>query len=302
MKNPLAVGSIIVLILIVLLIVFGRCSFPMNIRRSSAWTESATGTIANMAPFQYSELEQEFMAEGGKIFPHIMGTDEMGRDYFVRVLYGTRVSLIVGVFAAVIVLIIGNIYGSISGYFGGKVDLVMMRIVDIIYSLPDTLMVVLLSVVLNEVLNVEAIPFLQKIGTNMLSMFVVFALLYWVSMARLVRGQILTIKQNDYVLAAKVSGAKSQTDHFPSHPAQLHQRHHYFRRSADPFRDLYGKLLKLYRNGRTGSHAFPRLSGERGQSRNQRLSLEACVPVPDDLPDHARLQPAGRRPARRVRS
>ena len=84
----------------------------------------------------------------------------------------------------------------------------MMRIVDIIYSLPDTLMVVLLSVVLNEVMDVSAIPFLQKIGTNMLSMFVVFALLYWVSMARLVRGQILTIKQNEYVLAAKVSGAK----------------------------------------------------------------------------------------------
>ena len=104
-------------------------------------------TATNMGPFQYSEKEQAYIDEGGKIFPHIMGTDELGRDYFVRVIYGTRVSLTIGVFAALIVLLIGVLYGSISGYFGGKVDLVMMRIVDIIYSLPDMLMVVLLSVV-----------------------------------------------------------------------------------------------------------------------------------------------------------
>lgn len=162
----------------------------------------------NMAPFTYSEKELAYMAEGGEVFPHIMGTDSMGRDYFIRVIYGTRVSLTVGLFAAVIVLLIGVVYGSISGYFGGKVDMVMMRIVDIIYSLPDMLMVVLLSVVLREVINVDAFPALQKIGTNMISMFIVFALLYWTGMARMVRGQILTVKQNEYILAARVSGAK----------------------------------------------------------------------------------------------
>ena len=162
----------------------------------------------NMAPFTYSEKELAYMEEGGEVFPHIMGTDSMGRDYFIRVIYGTRVSLTVGLFAAVIVLLIGVVYGSISGYFGGKVDMVMMRIVDIIYSLPDMLMVVLLSVVLREVINVDAFPALQKIGTNMISMFIVFALLYWTGMARMVRGQILTVKQNEYILAARVSGAK----------------------------------------------------------------------------------------------
>ena len=166
-------------------------------------------SAANMAPFQYSDLEQKYIEEGGKVFPHIMGTDEMGRDYFVRVVYGTRVSLAVGLFASIIVLFIGVLYGSVSGYFGGKVDLVMMRIVDIIYSLPDMLMVILLSVVLREVLNVDKIPFLQKLGTNMISLFIVFGLLYWTSMARMVRGQILTIKQNEYILAAKTSGAKA---------------------------------------------------------------------------------------------
>ena len=163
----------------------------------------------NMAPLQWSEAEQAYIDEGGSLFPHIMGTDEMGRDYFVRVVYGTKVSLIVGIFAALLVLIIGVVYGSISGYLGGKVDLIMMRIVDIIYSLPDMLMVVLLSVVLQEVLSVDQFPLLKQLGTNMLSMFMVFALLYWTGMARMVRGQILTIKSNEYVLAAKVSGASA---------------------------------------------------------------------------------------------
>ena len=120
-----------------------------------------------------------------------------------------RVALLVGLLASLIVLVIGLLYGSISGYCGGKVDLIMMRIVDIIYSLPDTLMVILLSVVLTQVLgNALKGTILAQVGTNLLSLFVVFGLLYWVSMARLVRGQILSIKTNEYVLAARALGAK----------------------------------------------------------------------------------------------
>ena len=209
MKNPLAVGSIIVLILIIGMIFIVPHVVPYSYSQIITVNGKRDKTASNMAPFEYSEKEQAFMAEGGKVFPHIMGTDEMGRDYFVRVVYGTRVSLTVGLFAAVLVLLIGVVYGSISGYFGGKVDLIMMRIVDVIYSLPDMLMVVLLSVVLREILNVDQYPALQKLGTNMISLFIVFGLLYWTGMARMVRGQILTIKQNEYVLAAQVSGAKA---------------------------------------------------------------------------------------------
>ena len=144
-----------------------------------------------------------------KVFPHILGTDELCRDYFIRVVYGTRVSFMVGIFAAVMVTVIGTIYGAISGYAGGKVDLIMMRIVDIIYSLPDLLIIILLSVVFKETMDFSSIPVIGKLGTNMVSMFIVFGLLYWVGMARLVRGQILTIKQNEYVLAAKPMGASS---------------------------------------------------------------------------------------------
>ncbi len=210
MKNPLAVGSIIVLILIMSVIIVAPHIVPYSYSQIISVNGKRDKTAKNLKPFEYSENELEYIAEGGKVFPHIMGTDAQCRDYFIRVVYGTRVSLAVGLFASILVLIIGLLYGSISGYMGGKVDLIMQRIVDIIYSLPDMLVIILLSVVLNETLaeKLEGTSF-QSLGVNMISLFIVYGLLYWVSMSRLVRGQILTIKNNEYVLAAKATGAKS---------------------------------------------------------------------------------------------
>lgn len=209
-KNVLAMGSLIILVLIVLLIWLAPKFVPYGYDEVIRVNGKRDKTMINMAPFTWSEKEQEAIDEGQKLFPHIMGTDELGRDYFVRVLYGTRVSLIVGLFASLIVLFIGLLYGSISGYLGGKVDLIMMRVVDVIYSLPDMLIVILLAVMLNETLKERLTgTALAKVGVNMIALFIVFGLLYWVGMARLVRGQILSIKENEFVLAAKASGGST---------------------------------------------------------------------------------------------
>jgi len=208
-RNPLAVISIILLSIIILVIIVAPIIVPYEYSEILSINGKRDKGAKNLAPFEYSEAEQKYMAEGNERFPHIFGTDEQCRDYFIRVVYGTRVSLCVGLFASIIVMIIGVIYGSISGYMGGKVDLIMMRVVDIIYSLPDMLMVILLAVVFDEVLQFKAGSMLDKLGANMISLFMVFGLLYWVGMARLIRGQILSVKENDYILAAKSIGAKS---------------------------------------------------------------------------------------------
>ena len=208
MKNPLAVASMIVLILIIVTIIFAPIIVPYSYEEIIKVNGKRDKTAKNLAPLTYSSREIDYMEETGeKLFPHIMGTDSMCRDYFIRVVYGTRISLLVGLFASILVLIIGVIYGSISGYLGGRVDLIMMRIVDIIYSLPDMLIIILLSVVLNETLSGTNNPLISSLGTNLVSIFIVFGLLYWVGMARLVRGEILKIKNNEYVLAAKAVGA-----------------------------------------------------------------------------------------------
>ena len=163
----------------------------------------------NLRPFEYSRSEQTRIENGEKVFPHVFGTDSSGRDYFIRVVYGTRISLAVGFFASIIVLVIGLLVGSIAGYAGGIVDMIIMRIVDVIYSLPDMLMVILLAAVMRlSLASALEGTVLEKIGSNIISLFIIFALLYWVSMSRLIRGQILSLREQEYVLAAQASGAK----------------------------------------------------------------------------------------------
>lgn len=165
--------------------------------------------------FGYSDLELERIQNGEDVFPHVFGTDDQGRDIMVRVMVGTRVSIIVGVCAALLVLLIGALYGSISGYCGGIVDNVMQRIVEVIYSIPEMLIILLLSATLKPALeqfqNSGDGPFqnlVTLLGPNLISMFIAFGLLYWVTMSRIIRGQILQLKQQEYVTAARALGAK----------------------------------------------------------------------------------------------
>ena len=210
-KNKIATISFIVIVVITLSSILIPFFWPYDYGTQLGISKGkpVDSSYSNLAPFEYGETEQARIANGEKVFPHIFGTDQAGRDYFIRVVYGTRISLAVGFFASIIVLIIGMLIGSIAGYCGGKVDLWIMRFVDIIYSLPDMLMVILLASVLKLTLApaIEG-TILARIGSNIISLFVVFALLYWVSMSRLIRGQILSLREQEYVLAAQATGAK----------------------------------------------------------------------------------------------
>ena len=207
-KDKISISCLVVLAIIMIIAFVVPSFYPYDYATTSAGKNSITTNY--LAPFQYSPAEQAIIDSGGHVFPHILGTDELGRDYAARVIFGTRISLLVGIIAAAIVVLIGVIYGAVSGYFGGKVDLVMMRIVDIIYSLPDMLVIILLSVSIKDVLTNGPLAgsAIAKLGSGMVSIFVVFGLLYWVDMARLVRGQVLSIKKQEFVLAAQAIGAK----------------------------------------------------------------------------------------------
>lgn len=168
-QNKTAVVSLVFLALIVLLAVFG----PI------------------ISPYPYDK--QDFAHRNAlPSWQHVFGTDGFGRDIFARVMYGARISLSVGFLAAIINLIIGVIYGGISGYMGGKVDLFMMRVVDILYSIPTILYVILIMLIF---------------GPTMISVLIGICVASWVNMARIVRSQVLSLKEQEFALAAFVLGA-----------------------------------------------------------------------------------------------
>jgi oligopeptide transport system permease protein len=171
-KNKLALGSLAFLILLSLVAVLS----PL------------------IAPYPY---EQQNLALGASApsWQHWFGTDPLGRDVFSRVLYGARISLMVGLAATSVALTIGVLYGTISGYFGGKTDAVMMRIVDILYALPFTVFVILLMVVF---------------GRHIILLFLAIGAVEWLTMARIVRGQVLSLRRQEFIEAAEALGLRKR--------------------------------------------------------------------------------------------
>nr|WP_272507203.1 ABC transporter permease [Clostridium aestuarii] len=154
--------------------------------------------MAILAPIlsKYDYFSQDFsVANKLPSSEHWFGTDQFGRDIFVRVFYGARISLMVGFSASILNLVIGVLYGGVAGYFGGRIDNIMMRIVDVLYSIPMMIYVILIMVVL---------------GAGLESVIIALAIAYWIGMARIVRGQVMQLKQQEFVLAAKTLGASTK--------------------------------------------------------------------------------------------
>jgi len=170
-KNKLALFGVFLLIILVFMAIFGPYMTPYDYK---------TNDLLNANQPPSSE--------------HWFGTDDLGRDVFTRTWIGARISLFIGLAAAIIDFAIGIIWGGISGYRGGRTDEVMMRIADILWGVPYLLLVILLMVVM---------------GQGLFTMIVAMSITGWINMARIVRGQVLQLKQQEYVLAAQTLGASS---------------------------------------------------------------------------------------------
>lgn len=170
-REPLAMGGAIVIIIMAIACIF----VPM------------------FSQYSYDGMDLAHM-NNGPSWQHLCGTDQMGRDQFIRIMYGARISLTIGIVAAAINFLIGVVYGGLSGYIGGSLDMVLMRIVDILTSLPSLLYVLLVMLIF---------------GSNVFSVILALCFTSWIGTARVVRSEVMHLKHSDYVMAARLSGAST---------------------------------------------------------------------------------------------
>ena len=179
-KNPAAMVSLVLLCLIFLMAIFA----PLIARLS----------------FEEQNMDAILKSPGGEFW---FGTDSLGRDLFSRIVYGARVSMAVGLFTSTVALLIGGVYGAIAGWYGGITDSFLMRFVDILFSIPSLVLLILVKIVVDSWQFFENPQFNAVVG-----MFIALSLIGWVSLARMVRGQVLQLKELQFIEAARALGAR----------------------------------------------------------------------------------------------
>ncbi|MGH9908982.1 MAG: ABC transporter permease [Pyrinomonadaceae bacterium] len=191
LKNKLAVFGLIVMIIVITATIIG----PPIIKATTGYTYDYIPTDANLIksipPFRTND--------GSFSWAHPMGTDNSGRDILARVLQGGRISLMVGVISTLVSLIIGVAYGAIAGYLGGRIDSLMMRFVDVLYSLPYIILVIVLLAMFRS----------STPDGQVILLFAALGSVSWLTMARIVRGQVLSLKNQEFVLAARATGVST---------------------------------------------------------------------------------------------
>ena len=182
-KNRVAFICLIIILVLTLFSVIAPLVSPFDYREQHySHTNAPMGTVCN---------ESGVSGEGHK---HIFGTDTLGRDIWTRIWMGGRVSLTIAVVSALVDLILGSVYGGISGYFGGTVDIIMMRLLEIINGIPYLIIVILLMMIMKP---------------GMFTIIVAYSLVGWIPMARLVRGQVVALKEQEFIAAAEAMGASA---------------------------------------------------------------------------------------------
>ena len=242
-KNKVAMISLVFILLIVVFAYILPSFWPYSYEQQIKYSE-------NLSPFQYSETEQAQIDAGQKVFPHICGTDKLGRDFAVRLMMGTRISLTVGLVCAALVLIVGSLFGAIAGFAGGWVDNIMMRFTDILYTIPDILLIILLATSLKPRLEaLSANPgftWMQRMGPNLIAIFLVFVLIYWVGMARISVLKYL-YSRSPNTLPRQSTRCKQFAYNQKAPFDELHRYSYSNNHASDTLRNIYRKLFEFPR-------------------------------------------------------
>lgn len=236
-KNKVAMVCVVIILVLTAMSIFAPMVSKFDYREQHySHTNAPMGTVCN-----------ESGAEGeGHV--HYFGTDTLGRDIFTRIWMGGRVSLTIAVVSALVDLILGSIYGGISGYFGGTLDIIMMRLLEIINGIPYLIIVILLMMILKP---------------GMMTIIIAYSLVGWIPMARLVRGQVVALSSRN-TLRRRKPWARGRRASSRAFAAQHAFRSHRPRDAVHSERDLLGSVPELYRSGHSAADVLVGLAGPAG--------------------------------------